>query len=128
MTTAVEMAAEVTEVTEELMGRLAEHLLYGPKGQRDRASRWWPVSSEESSCCQKVRPPSRRWPYSNSLQRHCNTNKHRASLFGLPIWVVNAVERKLSSKPNMSIADLALYTQLIISSRGRKKDAKRIKQ
>lgn len=45
-----------------------------PDGRFDRAGRWYPAESEWRACCARIRPPSRRWPY--SLLLHCRTRRH----------------------------------------------------
>jgi hypothetical protein len=45
-----------------------------PKGKFDSAGRWYPSNSEVRDCCERIRSPSRRWPY--SLMLHCRTAKH----------------------------------------------------
>lgn len=55
-----------------------------PQGTFDREGRWYPESlGEERPCCQKIRPPSAKYPY--SLLVHCRSLGHVASLFGLTI-------------------------------------------
>ena len=54
-----------------------------PLGEFDSASRWYPYAKREHrSCCDRIRSPSRRWPY--SLMLHCRTAKHVARLFSVP--------------------------------------------
>lgn len=43
-------------------------------GKFDNVGRWYPSENWEASCCNTVRYPSRRWPY--SLLKHCITKKH----------------------------------------------------
>lgn len=52
-----------------------------PSGIFDRASRWYPDSCEEQSCCKGVRDPSRRFPL--SLNKHCRSIEHVANLYGV---------------------------------------------
>jgi len=52
-----------------------------PKGKFDSAGRWYPSNSEVRDCCERIRSPSRRWPY--SLMLHCRTAKHVAALFNV---------------------------------------------
>ncbi len=49
-----------------------------PHGRRDSAGRWYPAESERRPCCDRVRSPSRRFPY--SLVNHCRTAGHCAAL------------------------------------------------
>jgi hypothetical protein len=54
-----------------------------PQGQFDSAGRWYPYAkTEHRRCCDQIRSPSRRWPY--SLMLHCRTAKHVARLFSVP--------------------------------------------
>ncbi len=45
-----------------------------PKGQFDKACRWWPDDDERCSCCAKISRPTRLWPY--SLITHCRGRPH----------------------------------------------------
>ena len=45
-----------------------------PIGRYDNGGRWVPATTELSSCCNDIRWPSRRFPY--SLLRHVHTKKH----------------------------------------------------
>lgn len=45
-----------------------------PPGSRDKAGRWYPSEKEKCSCCEKIRDPSREWPW--SLYKHCMTKRH----------------------------------------------------
>jgi len=48
-----------------------------PSGAFDDAGRWYPNESEKCDCCDTIRSPSRKWPY--SLMTHCRTLKHICS-------------------------------------------------
>ncbi len=55
------------------------------KSRIDRAKgnykpQWHPAPSERLSCCDLIRTPSRKYPF--SLQDHCRTAFHIAELFG----------------------------------------------
>lgn len=50
-----------------------------PQGRFDKAGRWYPAESEACTCCEDIRNPSRRWPY--SLMIHCRTIRHIAQLY-----------------------------------------------
>jgi len=49
-----------------------------PDGTFDNKGRWYPSDAEKCECCKRIRPPSRRWPY--SLMTHCRTKKHIENL------------------------------------------------
>lgn len=51
---------------------------YRPSGQTDKGGRWYPDEDEKASCCEKVRYPSRSFPW--SLWKHCHTAKHIRTL------------------------------------------------
>lgn len=46
-----------------------------------RSGQWFPDAGEYQDCCNDIRGPSRRWPY--SYLRHCSTVKHIAVKYGL---------------------------------------------
>jgi hypothetical protein len=50
-----------------------------PLGGFDKAGRWYPDPDERRDCCDSIRSPSRRFPY--SLMLHCRTLKHIAKLY-----------------------------------------------
>lgn len=53
-----------------------------PEGRFDSGGRWYPDREREKrECCQGIRSPSRRWPY--SLLVHCRTAEHVARLYGV---------------------------------------------
>lgn len=51
-----------------------------PAGKTD-GHRWYPAVSEHCSCCNAIRTPSRKWPW--SLMLHCRTAVHVAALYGV---------------------------------------------
>lgn len=53
-----------------------------PSGYTDKGGRWLPANNEEQPCCEKVRYPSRAYPW--SLYKHCHTSTHIANLTGVP--------------------------------------------
>jgi len=53
-----------------------------PAGRRDSAGRWYPAERERRPCCDRVRPPSRRFPL--SLLTHCRSAGHVAALHAGP--------------------------------------------
>ena len=50
-----------------------------PDGIFDGVGRWYPSEAEEQPCCDYIRRPSGRWPY--SLLTHCRTLPHVAALY-----------------------------------------------
>jgi len=52
-----------------------------PDGRSDNGGRWWPSDAEWQECCNKIRTPSRAWPW--SLYKHCHTYGHIAHLFNV---------------------------------------------
>ena len=52
-----------------------------PDGTFDRAGRWYPSDEEYQSCCDKIRGPTRAFPY--SYMTHCRTVEHVANLCGV---------------------------------------------
>jgi hypothetical protein len=54
-----------------------------PQGEFELGGRWYPyMEMEYRGCCDRIRCPSRNWPY--SLMLHCRTAKHVAALFSVP--------------------------------------------
>lgn len=45
-----------------------------PNGYFDKGGRWYPHDDERRPCCDSIRHPSRRFPY--SLLTHCRTKRH----------------------------------------------------
>ena len=64
-----------------------------PEGTFDKADRWYPSSSEECSCCDYVRSPSRAWPL--SLNKHCRSAEHCANLFNANLTAVRQISNKI---------------------------------
>jgi len=52
-----------------------------PDGYFDGPGRWYPSERELRKCCENIRRPSRRYPY--SLMVHCRTLKHICNLYGV---------------------------------------------
>lgn len=50
-----------------------------PDGIFDGVGRWYPSEAEERPCCDYIRRPSGRWPY--SLLTHCRSVAHVAALY-----------------------------------------------
>lgn len=57
--------------------------LVNPDGTFDNAGRWYPSDEEKCKCCQSVREPSARYPY--SLIKHCRTTNHIANLYDVNV-------------------------------------------
>jgi hypothetical protein len=49
-----------------------------PAGTFDKGGRWYPSETERCDCCDRVRSPSRAYPYSYLL--HCRTRTHITTL------------------------------------------------
>lgn len=61
---------------------LREQGYKSPVGFKDSGGRWFPRTSgvsEHRECCDKVRQPTRAFPY--SLYKHCMSLKHVAAIF-----------------------------------------------
>lgn len=52
-----------------------------PDGSFDKGGRWRPSVDEWRPCCECIRAPTRRFPY--SLMVHCRTRYHVAALYGV---------------------------------------------
>ena len=52
-----------------------------PNGSYDSRGRWYPSDTEKCSCCNQIRWPSARYPY--SLLKHCYSLKHIAVKLGV---------------------------------------------
>ena len=52
-----------------------------PNGKIDSGGRWYLSENEKCSCCQRIREPSKGYPW--SLLKHCRTITHIASLFNV---------------------------------------------
>ena len=50
-----------------------------PEGEWDNGGRWYPSETEKCECCNSIRWPSRRWPY--SLNKHARSIGHVAQLY-----------------------------------------------
>jgi hypothetical protein len=67
-----------------------------PVGRCDRGGRWWPDPVVEwRECCERIRRPSRAWPW--SLMTHCRTLQHVAALYEVPHDLVRRVMRERRS-------------------------------
>jgi len=83
-----------------------------PHGDFDSAGRWFPCAkTERRRCCDQIRPPSRRWPY--SLMLHCRTAKHVARLFSAP---EKHVRRAAKAFTNMEERELAVEAEKALRS------------
>ena len=75
-----------------------------PSGRFDADGRFWPDSSERCLCCDAIRMPSRRWPY--TLMLHVRSIVHIARLFGVnvsdlrsAVAIANRAERAQLAEP-----------------------------
>lgn len=64
-----------------------------PLGHTDSGGRWYPDRSERCECCNMIREPSRRWPY--SLMIHCRTARHIARLYDVTEGQILAIAQTL---------------------------------
>ena len=69
--------AERTRAAAQLYLDRVSRRAYAP-GHFDRGGRWYPADGEWAGCCDGIRDPSLRWPY--TLLRHCRTQVHVATL------------------------------------------------
>ena len=74
MTTQSEQLTEAVQTYHARRDRVSH-----PQGAFDKAGRWYPNKGEVRPCCQSIREPSRRYPY--SLLRHCRSIRHIARLY-----------------------------------------------
>ena len=69
--------AERTRAAAQLYLDRAARRAYAP-GHFDKQGRWYPADGEWAGCCDGIRDPSQRWPY--TLLRHCRSQAHIAAL------------------------------------------------
>lgn len=80
-----------------------------PAGSFDKAKRWTPGKSEECSCCESLRGPSRSFP--DSLNKHCRTIAHVANLYNvqkLELKRTIDVLKKYMTKSNTAAKNLTI--------------------
>ena len=54
-----------------------------PSGEFGNGNKWYPDESEKCECCDCIRSPSWRYPY--SLMKHCRSIGHVANLYGVDV-------------------------------------------
>jgi len=87
---------------EEKLEKAARRYIGGrPKGQWDKAGRFYPADEERCSCCDGIRSPSRAWP--KSLWKHCQTYSHIACLYGVEIKALKRAVKELSFQEKAEI-------------------------
>ena len=59
-----------------------------PRGRTDNGGRWYPSDDEHCSCCDRVREPSRGYPW--SIYKHCFGAEHVAHLYEQDVAAVKA--------------------------------------
>lgn len=64
-----------------------------PDGKPDKGGRWYPSDAEYQLCCDKIRRPSRSYPWSYMV--HCRTAEHVANLFEVDVKDVRKAARKV---------------------------------
>ena len=70
-----------------------------PDGKFDNGGRWYPSETGRCECCDHVRYPSRRWPY--SLMLHCRTAKHIANLYGVSARELKREAKRILNEENV---------------------------
>ena len=65
-----------------------------PDGFFDKQGRWYPSEYERCECCDKIRSPSRAFPY--SYNRHCRSVEHVANKFGVDVKALRRETRACS--------------------------------
>ena len=79
-------ANEIVAITDDAARTKAAAQLYLDRVSRrvyvpgyfDKQGRWYPADGEWAECCDGIRAPSKRWPY--TLLRHCRSQAHVATL------------------------------------------------
>jgi hypothetical protein len=66
-----------------------------PDGTFDKKSRWYPSESEQQPCCSRIRYPSAAFP--NSLNRHCRSAGHVATLAGVDASELRRAARRATA-------------------------------
>ena len=66
-----------------------------PNGHFDHIGRWKADSSEKQACCNGIRRASQQFPY--SLNSHCRTAKHIASLYEVDLRVLRHEIRRVTA-------------------------------
>lgn len=72
-----------------------------PSGRSDNGGRWYPDDGEKCDCCDKVRSPSRSYPW--SLWKHCKSKKH------IKNWVLKQTDPTYKEALNMTKETAPLY-------------------
>lgn len=86
-----------------------------PDGEFDSAGRWYPSDAEWQACCNRIRPPSRAYPY--SLLVHCRTIEHVARVYGVD---ARALRRATSTrKPAQRLGGENYYKAVAMLPDGR---------
>jgi len=67
-----------------------------PVGGFEPNGTWFPAPSERRDCCDEVRWPSRRWPW--SLMEHCRSAKHVAALYNVSRADLLRVARRIEEE------------------------------
>ena len=82
-----------------------------PLGRFDRGGRWYPNQGEKQACCDTIRYPSRRWPY--SLMKHCRTAQHISMLCGVNLKSLRQATRLLKQHEHIfaNSRDAELFNQ-----------------
>lgn len=68
--------------------------LENPDGKFDKGGRWYPADGEWRDCCNRIRYPSRAYPY--SYMKHCRSVEHVAALCNADVRLVRRAARSLT--------------------------------
>lgn len=91
--TTVEYSPEVTEAAELYLAR-RDRMIH-PAGEFDSGGRFYLSSSERCECCETIRTPSRRFPYSEMV--HARTAIHCAHMLDVSPTEVRRAAKELDS-------------------------------
>ncbi len=81
-----------------------------PDGEFDKAGRWNESDTEHRDCCNKIRYPSRSYPYSRMV--HCRTAEHIAHLYDVDARALKAAVR--AAKPALREGGDTYYKQVAL--------------
>ncbi len=68
-----------------------------PSGKFDNKSRWYPSEAEHCDCCDAIRSPSAKFPF--SYMTHCRTLEHVAHLYHVDVKDLRAEVKRIEGKP-----------------------------
>ena len=85
------LAERIEQAAREYLAR--RDRLSHPDGTFDKQGRFYLAARERCPCCQRIRTPSARWPYSEML--HGRTAGHVAALYGVDATDLRRAARAL---------------------------------